>query len=738
MRLRLSLRSCFCFASQAFAFMALLAGMCYARPLDGDVKKISGASVKQGLVDAPVTVNGDTVEYSTDAKKVVASGNVLIQYKGTTLSCNKVTVDTATKEAVAEGSVVIKDEAQGIMSGEHVLYNFGTKTGTVYDGTFMSPPQFGHAREITKVSDSEFVAAKGYATTCDFDTPHYRVASKRITIYPNDRIETQKNVVYIGKCPVAYLPFYNHSLKEPLMHVQLVPGHSSDWGYFLLSAWRYYVNDNFAGRIYLDYRGELGVGSGFGLNYKTDDFGKGDFKYYYTQEHSKDYREDQPAEFERSLMRLRHQWIIDEQTDVISEFYKIDDAKRAMYGSEYNVLKDYFYREYESDAQPRSYAQLHHNFTDASMDVLAQARVNDWYDSGFVEKLPQISYSMPSYQLGESRLYYDNTSTLANLNRKNATSTVTTPNTHVNRFDTTNKVSLPMKVSILRVSPFAGTRETAYGEDLSDDARLRTIFLTGADVSTKFFRLFDVKTNAYGLNINGLRHVITPTAGYAYDHKPTIPGSKLRQIDDIDAITYSSNRAGLSLTNTLQTKRDNRTVDLALLMISNSYYYKPKTMSGSYMGDYLFDLELRPYSWLSVLSDATYSHRYDYFTYANYDVSFNVASERTFTVGQRYVRRDSSEITAGSDWRLTPKWKAGFYERFQVKDNVSVKNGLRYQEYRLSRDLHCWIMDIAYSEQKDHGSTVWLIFKLKAFPDTQFKFDQSIHEPRPGSSSNYR
>ncbi|MFA6384141.1 MAG: hypothetical protein WCY10_02075, partial [Candidatus Omnitrophota bacterium] len=284
---------------------------------------------------------------------------------------------------------------------------------------------------------------------------------------------------------------------------------------------------------------------------------------------------------------------------------------------------------------------------------------------------------------------------------------------------------------------FVGSRETAYGDDLTSDARLRTFFLTGTDVSTRFFRLFDVKTDAAGLNINGLRHIITPTVGYAYDHTPTIPASKLRQIDGVDGITYSNNRASLGLSNTLQTKRDKKAVDLASLMISNTYYFRPKTGPGSYMGDYLFDLDLWPYSWMSVISDATYSHRYNYFNYVNYDVSFNITPERSFSLGQRYVRRDSSEFTTGSDWRLSPKWKLGFYERFQVRDNASVKRGLRYQEYRVSRDLHCWIMDMAYSSERDHGDTIWLIFKLKAFPGTQFKLDQSYHQPKPGSSAYY-
>ncbi|MCU0651293.1 MAG: hypothetical protein MUC52_03575, partial [Candidatus Omnitrophica bacterium] len=168
---------------------------------------------------------------------------------------------------------------ESLVSAADIVYNFMTKSGKVMDGEFMAPPYFGKAKEIMRVSESEFKASKGYSTTCSMDTPHYRITSKRITIYPEDKIETEKNVVYIGKCPVVYLPFYNHSLKEPLMHVQLMPGHSKDWGYYLLSAWRYYISDNFSGRIYADYRNQLGPAGGFGTNYNTDYLGRGDIKY---------------------------------------------------------------------------------------------------------------------------------------------------------------------------------------------------------------------------------------------------------------------------------------------------------------------------------------------------------------------------------------------------------------------------------------------------------------------------
>ncbi|MFH0828465.1 MAG: LPS export ABC transporter periplasmic protein LptC, partial [Candidatus Omnitrophota bacterium] len=169
-------------------------------------------------VDQPVIVNGDTVEYLTENKEVQATGKVVVNYQGTVLSCDKLSVNTQTKDAVAEGHVRIED-AKGIMEGEKITYNFNTKTGTIQEAGFMSPPYFGKAEKLDKLSDNHFSAVNGYATTCDFDQPHFRIKSKKIDMYPGDKIQSKNDLLYLGKVPVFYTPFYNHSLKDPLMHV---------------------------------------------------------------------------------------------------------------------------------------------------------------------------------------------------------------------------------------------------------------------------------------------------------------------------------------------------------------------------------------------------------------------------------------------------------------------------------------------------------------------------------------
>ncbi len=687
----------------------------------------------QTKVKGPIVINGDNVEYATDEREVTASGNVVVISQDTRLSCQKLTINTDTKEAQAEGNVRIEDP-KGIIKGSRATYNFQTKTGIIFDADFKSAPFFGQASKIEKISDAEFIALKGYATTCSFDHPHYRMKSQKVDFFPHNKIEIKDTGFYVGDTPLLYVPKFKHSFQDPFMNFQVEPGYKKNWGPYLLTAWRYQFNEYVTGRLYLDYRQDLGFAEGFGVNYNTPNFGKGDLKYYNADENDKNQPEGQPSKFERYFVRWRHKWDIDSQTNVTSEFYKIVDSRRKELGTDFNVLKDYFPREYEVDSQPLSYALLHHAFTQSSLDVLVQPRTNAWFSE--LEKLPEIKYSMPSMQLGDTQFYFDNTTSFASYNSVPGGANMV-------RFDSTNKFSHPLRIAFLNLTPFVASRQTFYNQDINGESiSPRTVFYTGIDASSKFYRLFNVNSNFLGLDINGLRHIITPSIGYAYNHQPTIPSSNLRQIDSVDSIT-TSNAATLELSNKLQTKRKGQSVDLLDVDITTSYNFKPNTVAdkhGGNLSDFLFKIKLLPYSWLRFESDATYTRSvprsdpsYNRFTTVNYDIVFDFQNDRSFGIGQRYERSGANQITTSLNWRLNPKWRFSIYERYVAGHDPLLSNGLREQQYTVSRDLHCWVMDITLDVQKGSGTTLWLIFRLKAFPHMEFGFHQSYHGPKSGS-----
>ena len=695
--------------------------------------------------ESPLMINADKVEYLSDSKDVSAEGGVEIIYKGTKLTCDKIIVNTMTKDGAAEGHVRLED-AQGVIEGDKLTYNFQNKKGFIDNAEFRMDPYYGRARHLEKVSDDQIAAFRGHFSTCNMDRPHFRISARKMSLFPKSKIESYDDIIHLGSVPVACLPHFSRSLTDKETHFQATPGTRKDWGPYILTNYRVDITPYLNGRIYVDYRHEWGFAEGLGFNYNSPDFGRADVKFYYTEMKPKNLQGKNPSTFARYLGRLRYKWDIGEQTNIVSEYYNIKDQYRKEFDSSASFLRDYFYREYEKDEQPLSYIQMHHNFGYSSLDLLFQTRTIHWY--GQLDKHPELKYSLPSVQLGESPVYFESYNTIANFNKQESGTDLT-----VARFDTLNKFSVPLKVAFVQFKPFVGSRETAYDKGADNKSLpIRTIFTYGADASTKFYRLFDIKTNLWGLNINKLRHVITPTIGYTYNHTPTIPAVNLKQIDSVDALT-SSNSATLQLSNKLQTKRDGESVDLVDFLVTTSYNFTPNYVSGNKLGgnfqDVLFRLKLIPYSWMRIEGNATYKHsgvptdadygNYNRFSEADYNIDFTLGKDRSFGIGQRYERMGDNELTLNVVWRLNPKWKVGYYQRYNLRHywnsttTQSTGPGMLEQQFTLSRDLHCWEMDFTIDRQKSGNSSIYLIFRVKAFPENDFGFDQVYRQPKGGS-----
>jgi len=257
----------------------------------------------------PVTVDGDKVEYFQAEKKVVAEGNVSATYKDMKLTCRKATVYTDTKLVQAEGDVTLTHE-NGVFKGEKVTYNFETKKASLENLSMKEVGLwYGGAKTGQKYADKSYLIEDGYITTCDLEEPHYKLESKRIKIYLDDKIVAKNVILKVKNTPLMYLPYYSHPLNDNRPRVTIIPGHSSDWGYYLLTAWRYEIPSLGTGRIHLDQRQLKGFASGIDTNYTLPgDLGDGKLRLYYTHEHDKVPPGNIPAETwrERYRAQLKH------------------------------------------------------------------------------------------------------------------------------------------------------------------------------------------------------------------------------------------------------------------------------------------------------------------------------------------------------------------------------------------------------------------------------------------------
>ncbi|MEW5758176.1 MAG: LptA/OstA family protein [Candidatus Omnitrophota bacterium] len=673
----------------------------------------------------PISVNGDTVEYLTKEKKIIASGNVVVVYQGSKLTCDNLEVSTQTKDGIASGNVVLRHK-DIVMRGEKINYNFDTKTGKIVNADIDAPPMYAHGDLINKDQGNRTVIDGGYVTSCDLEHPHYRIRTRQIEFYPDEKIIAKNVKIFAGNIPIFFFPRFVHYLKtDNAFNFNITPGSSKDWGTFILTKTRFNLSDKVRGRVYLDYRERRGWGEGFGINYDYGALGAGDYKAYYTNEQIPEAGPG-TTERQRYLLRFRHKTQL-KNTDIISEFHRTSDI---------NFLKDYFYREYQSDVQPKSYIYVTHNFLPINSNLSAYylKRTNHFYSE--IDKLPEIKFETNNQSLFGSPVYFKNITTLTNFTHKFISPTDIDYDQV--RFDTLNKLSFPFKAAFLELTPYGGSRETFYKKDIAGDGIApRTAVVAGLDASAKLFKVYDFKMDSFGLDINKIRHIINPVARFSYTHKPTIPADKLREFDDIDKIE-NDKQVIIELINKLQTKTKNDVSrDLAIFRVDTSYIFKDFYTGKGKFSNIYFDLEIWPYEWVHFETEATYDKSLNVFDTVNIDLDLN-QKKWSYLTGFRYRRSVGKQMISQFRYRINPLWEFRTYQRFEFSRATDAYGeplyGLREQEYAISRDLHCWLLSMAYNVKKNGGHTVWFTLTCKAFPEAELRMDATYSGPRTESS----
>jgi len=701
----------------------------------------------------PIQVDGDEVEYFEKEGKIVAEGNVSITYGDATLTCDRIEVDTRTRQAMCEGNVRIEQPGEGTLTAEHIQYDLAEKKGEIAEAEVKAFPWFGRAEKSSKVGENEYVLRNGYITTCDLDEPHYRLKAEEIRVFPDDKVIAKNVFFYIGKVPVFWFPYYYHPIIQSRAKVQFIPGQSTDWGNFLLSAWRFYIKGNSKVDILADYRSKKGFAEGANLYYNSEDFempglGEGLFRWYSIHENKwgtydrtpfrDEWRDPARKEGVDSVLRKRFQWThrIDFEPETVGmlEFNKITDG---------NILKDYFYNEYEETggSVPSNYVSVISAKPNYTFSIEANKRFNSFYT--VTQKLPELKVNVPNQRLWETPFHYTTETSAAAFDKVYASNS--SPSEEVNRLDSFHKLSYVTRLGPLEVTPYGTFRETIYSRTRwSDRPVTRATTGGGLDASLRLYRIFNVVTNAMGLDINGLRHIIVPAARYFHTHQPAVDKNSLFQMDGIDGLE-KTNGVTLSLENKLQTKRgaegDLKSIDLVRFIVSTDYLFRMKKYrfeleDGHRFENLTFGLELSPYNWLFIDSEMEVIPEDQTVNTGSVEASITPWDSFRAAMGYRYEKKDPdprNQFTFDISYIPSPKWRLGLYERFDFQNGM-----VEEQQISITRDLHCWEVEFVYDV--DGGNffedefTVWLAFKIKAFPDLQLGLNRSFSKRPPGSS----
>ncbi|HUO58059.1 MAG TPA: LptA/OstA family protein [bacterium] len=226
-----------------------------------------------------VHLQSDTMEYLKDQGLVVAKGKVHVQQGSVHLYADQIRYDLTAQDIFAEGNVVWQDENEEI-EAKTLTYNLRTKEGKAYNIKTSAPPFVSTGEEID-IKSGKIVIKNAILTTCDYapEYRHYHMKVDKITIYSGDYLVAENVVLFIGKVPVFYFPFFVktiHDLKTPF---SVSTGATDYLGNYILLTTNYILDpkrysNNYAsyGALYTDYFFKKGFGLGVSHELALNDF----------------------------------------------------------------------------------------------------------------------------------------------------------------------------------------------------------------------------------------------------------------------------------------------------------------------------------------------------------------------------------------------------------------------------------------------------------------------------------
>jgi hypothetical protein len=492
----------------------------------GDLIGGNGALVKradEGPID--ISAQGETTYDSTPLGRIAtATGSVTIQTTDASIYSDYAEYNVDTHEALLVGNVRIYRTDTVILS-ERAIYNFDTKAirSLAFQGS-KPPYDFSGLSLFSPGAGAQYNLRQSAFTTHDSSKPDYVLKSKRVRIYPDDRIVYIGTTLYIGKAPILYLPYFYQSLDQQSGYT-VSPGYTSEYGAYLLLGLTFPVTEKITGLARFDYRFERGPAAGLTFTYKpqrkakTRPDGSSLPAYASDDDPSQAAVVTAPAgsptrrpggvddnsagnadgsgrnsEFAATGEALSRQ-IRKREGAVLETYYALDakpdlnrtsldrlpvDPQRYRFAlkqtqyfsddlslrvsidkvSDRYLLQDFFQSEFTRDPNPDNVGALTYQRPGFVATVLGRAQFNEFFDT--TSRLPEVSLEIVRQPLLDTGLFYEGENNIGYLRRSyDEQSPLISYSSY--RFDTFHQITLPKTYfGWLSVVPRLGVRGTYY------------------------------------------------------------------------------------------------------------------------------------------------------------------------------------------------------------------------------------------------------------------------------------
>jgi lipopolysaccharide assembly outer membrane protein LptD (OstA) len=691
----------------------------------------------------PGTVEGK-MDYDPVNGTASGTNGVYIKYGNATLTADSASLNTQSGEVVADGHVRI-ESADQLWVGDHIRYNFKTRQMRSEQFRTGKWPVFASGIGLTgNASNRVYYADNAAVTTDDTADPAFQVRASRIKIIPGKSVEMWNAILYAEGVPAFYFPYYKHNLGPRANNFTFAPGFRSTYGGFLLNTYNWFAGTNVDGKIHVDYRLKRGVGAGPDVNAHLGEWGEVGLKYYYLNDHRPNTSTNafpQYGNIPQNRQILNFNWQATPATN-------LNLKALVNYDSDPLVLHDFREGEYADNPQPNTFIEANKYWDNWSLDALTTPRINSYFNQ--VERLPDVRLTGFQQQVLDTPVYYDSESS-AGWYRQFTTYTnglyQGTNGFYANsaaRADTYHQFTLPWTFfHWLNVAPRVGGRLTYYSaQNITNGAPnrdvYRGVFNTGVGTSFKASQLWVNATNGF-LQVDGLRHIIEPSANYVFVPDPSTPPAKLPQFDgeqpsllelpvlfpdynNIDSID-TQNVIRFGVRNTLQTMRDGQLDKLVDWNMQLDWRLHPMAGQNT-LNDLYSTFAFKPRTWLIAESQTRYDLDDGQLNMTFQQLTFAPNDRWSWGLGYWYLRggtwgnsswTENNLITSTFFVRLGDNWGGRLSQNYNA-----VTQRLQDQMFTIYRDLRSWTSALTLRVANNTGGqadvTIAIVFSLKASP----------------------
>ena len=711
---------------------ALLAGLCLAG---------LGRADDRGT---PATIDAKELNFDKPSNMAYGKGDVVVRYQDATLRADQARFNTLTKEVWAQGDVRLYRDGQE-WKAPSLYYNLDTHALKTDEAWGFFEPVYLHGQQISQIASNHYTIAKATVSTCDHDQPHYRLQATHAEVYPGDRIVLHNCTFWLGNVPVLWIPAIIWSLTGDMPPAQVEIGSTSRWGFFVKTTTDWRLDPHFTLGVSLDERTQRGFAPGADLRYRfANDNIVGSVRGYYINDaaprDTSDILNAKTIPTNRYLSEWQHKQFFADDLSLTVDLNRQSDT---------DVYNDFFNREYSVNREPDSVLDLTKRGENYTLSTLVRPQLNDSFAE--VERLPEVKWAVNRMRIGPSPVFYEGVSSAGyydNLSGKTGDPLFTGSTL---RADTFHQLVCPITLfDWLNVAPRAGGRYTYYARDSglgteSNELR-RLVADLGTELSFKVTRTWaDTRSDRFG--IDGLRHIIEPFADYQWVPTPTVTTSNIFQFDTVRTITLNNgetfpvtryvplefpangaldaldreNVVRFGLRQRLQTRRDNQPWDL-LEVTGWTDFHLERDASERDFSNVFGNMIVRPTAWLALDAFTRYDIQKTVVREFNTDARISNGDRWAVGLGTRYLRDDSNLVSVDLSYRLTRRWVAQIFERFDMQDGQWQE-----QDYVLRQELHDWYISYGFRYRSQligrDEKAIYFSVTLKAYPAMHMAFN---------------